>query len=262
MASGSTPASGETLPRRPKGLAGLDGPMDPDSPARTGSPGRSDGPARTGSPGRSGGPARTGSPGRTGSPAGQDGWRAAGQDTTTSRSRQVLAWTLALAGLLAYNWWLLVPLKPGLMTSPNELFSNLEVSGQPYAAAMQHADLLSGVLLFGAFLAAGRRSIPTGHRDWLAMLAFALGGAAGGLFPEVCADGISALCREQEFHFQLPVGQYVHIAAGIAEFGAITIALILAIRRPARATPDSPGSTAASGSARSSAIRCSASPTW
>jgi hypothetical protein len=183
MASGFTPASGETLPGRPD---------------------------------RSAGP---------------DGRRAAGPDTTISRSRQVLAWTLALAGLLAYNWWLLVPLKPGLMTSPNELFSNLEVSGQPYAAAMQHADLLSGVLLFGAFLAAGRRRIPAGHRDWLAMLAFAVGGAAGGLFPEVCADGISALCREQEVHFQLPAGQYVHIVAGIAEFSAITIALILAIRR-------------------------------
>ncbi len=187
MATGFTPASGETLPARPDGPSGPDGFVGPDM--------------------------------------------AAGPDTTTSRWRRVLAWTLALAGLLAYNWWLLVPLKPGLMTSPNELFSNLEVSGQPYAAAMQHADLLSGVLLFGAFLAAGRRSIPTGRRDWLAMLAFAVGGAAGGLFPEVCADGISALCREQESHFQLPVGQYVHIVAGIAEFGAITIALILAIRR-------------------------------
>jgi len=124
-----------------------------------------------------------------------------------------------------------VPLKPGLMTSPNELFSNLEVSGQHYATAMQYADLLSGVLLFAAFLAAGRRSIPGGGRDWLAMLVFAIAGSAGGLFPEVCADGVSALCHEQEWHFELPVSQYVHIVAGIVEFGAITVALLLAIRR-------------------------------
>jgi hypothetical protein len=149
----------------------------------------------------------------------------------TAGFRRALAWSLGLAGLAAYNWWILVPLKPGLMTSPDELFSNLEISGQPYAAAMQHADLLSGVLLAGAFLAVGRRSVPGGARDWLAMLAFAIAGAIGGLFPEVCADGISATCRRQEWHFQLPSSQYVHMLAGIAEFAAITVALFLALRR-------------------------------
>jgi hypothetical protein len=148
-----------------------------------------------------------------------------------STGRAVLARTLALAGLLAYNWWLLVPFKPGLMTSPSELFSNLEISGQPYAAVMQHADVLSGLLLLGAFLAAGRRSVAASRRDWLAMACFAVAGALGGLFPEVCADGVNALCRQQEWRFELPVSQYVHIAAGIIEFGAITIALIIAIRR-------------------------------
>jgi Protein of unknown function (DUF998) len=147
------------------------------------------------------------------------------------RWRHALAWTLAIAGLLAYNWWLLVPLKPGLMTSPNELFSNLEVNGQPYATVMQHADLLSGILLLAAFLTAGRNTIATGRRDWLAMLVFAIGGAGGGLFPEVCADGINAVCRRQELHFQLPASQYIHIAAGIVEFTGITVALFLAIRR-------------------------------
>jgi Protein of unknown function (DUF998) len=147
------------------------------------------------------------------------------------RFRRGLAWSLGVAGLLAYNWWILVPLKPGLMTSPDELFSNLEISGQPYAAAMQHADLLSGVLLVCAFLAVGRRSVPGGLRDWLAMLAFAVAGAIGGVFPEVCADGISATCRRQEWHFQLASSQYVHMLAGIAEFAAITVALFLALRR-------------------------------
>jgi hypothetical protein len=145
--------------------------------------------------------------------------------------RQVVTWSLCAAGLLAYNWWLLVPFKSGLMTSPDELFSNLEVDGQPYATAMQHADLLAGILLAGAFLAAGWRSVPDGRKDWLAMAGFAIAGSLGGLFPEVCADGINAVCRRQEWHLRLPASQYVHVTAGIAEFAAITVALFIARRR-------------------------------
>jgi hypothetical protein len=159
-----------------------------------------------------------------------------------SHSRRIAAWVLAAGGLLAYNWWVLVPLKPGLMTSPDELFSNLEVSGQPYATAMQLADLLSGVLLFAAFVVMGRRSAPGGGRDWLAMLGFAVAGAAGGLFPEVCEDGINAVCRRMEWHFELPASQYVHIGAGIVEFAAITVALFIATRRTA--SPPSAAGTA------------------
>jgi hypothetical protein len=96
---------------------------------------------------------------------------------------------------------------------------------------MQHADLASGLLLLAAFLAAGRRSIPAGGREWLAMMVFAAAGALGGLFPEVCADGISARCRSMEWKLQLPLQQYLHIAAGIVEFGAITVALVQAFRR-------------------------------
>ena len=66
------------------------------------------------------------------------------------RRRQLVTWLLAAAGLVSYNWWLLVPLKSGLMTSPDELFSNLEVTGQPYAAVLQHADVLAGILLAAA----------------------------------------------------------------------------------------------------------------
>jgi hypothetical protein len=142
-----------------------------------------------------------------------------------------MAWIFGIAGLLAYNWWVLVPLRPGLMRSPSELFSNLEVTGQPFATAMQHADLLSGLFLLGSFLAAGSRSIPGGRRDWLAMMVFAAAGALGGLFPEVCADEISARCRTMEWNFQLPLHQYLHIAAGIFEFGGITLALLFACQR-------------------------------
>lgn len=146
-------------------------------------------------------------------------------------TRLGLARVLAVAWVLAYNWWILVPLRPGLMRSPSELFSNLEVTGRPFAAAMQDADLLAGVLLLGAFLAAGSRSVPDGRREWSAMMAFAASGALGGLFPEVCADGVNALCRSMEWKFQLPASQYLHGAAGILEFGSITVALLLAFRR-------------------------------
>lgn len=147
------------------------------------------------------------------------------------RARALTARILGIAGLLAYNWWLLVPLKPGLMTPPDELFSNLEVTGQPYAAVMQHCDVASGLLLLAAFAVTGPGAARPGRREWLSMLAFAAAGALGGLFPEVCADGVSATCRRQEWHFELPAAQYVHIVAGIFEFAAITLALIYAVSR-------------------------------
>lgn len=145
--------------------------------------------------------------------------------------RPVVAWAFGLLGLLSYNWWVLVPLRPGLIRSPNELFSDLEVTGQPFATAMQHADLLSGLLVMGAFLAAGGRSIPGGRRDWWAMMVFAGAGSLGGVFPQVCADGINAVCRNMEWSFRLPLQQYLHIVAGILEFGGITVALLFAFRR-------------------------------
>ena len=155
--------------------------------------------------------------------------------------RQLVTWSLGAAGLVSYNWWLLVPLKPGLMTSPDELFSNLEVTGQPYAQVMQHADVLAGILLAAALVAAGWRRLPGSRRDWLGMLAFAAAGTLGGLFPEVCADGVNAGCRQRELHFLLPARQYAHDAAGIAEFAAITVALIVAVRRT-RGLRSRPGS--------------------
>ena len=147
------------------------------------------------------------------------------------RIRAAVAWILGVAGLLAYNWWLLVPLKPALMRSPDELFSNLEVTGQPLATAMQNADLAAGLLLLGAFCVAG---IGVGRKpEWLAMIGFSVAGVLGGLFPEVCADAVNAACRRAEFDFQLPASQYIHMIAGILEFAAITLALLLAVRRTA-----------------------------
>jgi hypothetical protein len=155
----------------------------------------------------------------------------AGAAAAGTRIRALAAWILGIAGLAAYNWWLLVPLKPGLMTSPDELFSNLEVTGQPYAAVMQHCDLASGLLLLAAFAVTGPGAGRPGRREWLSMLAFAVAGALGGLFPEVCADGINATCRREEWRFELPAAQYIHMVAGIFEFAAITLALVYAVRR-------------------------------
>ncbi len=155
------------------------------------------------------------------------GWTAAAHE----RRRTVVAWVLGIAGLGAYNWWLLVPLKHGLMTSPNELFSNLEVSGQPYATAMQHADLAAGLLMIAAFWAVGHGTSRAARREWLSMLVFAAAGALGGLFPEVCADSVNAVCHREEYRFELPASQYIHMAAGILEFAAITVALVYAVRR-------------------------------
>ena len=166
--------------------------------------------------------------------ASQQGASAPGSSVTASRRlliRLVVAWVFGILGLLSYNWWVLVPLRPGLMRSPDELFSDLEVTGQPFATAMQHADLLSGLLLMGAFLGAGSRSILRGRRDWLSMMVFAGAGALGGAFPEVCGDGINAVCRNMEWSFRLPLQQYLHIVAGIFEFGGITVALLFAFRR-------------------------------
>jgi hypothetical protein len=136
-----------------------------------------------------------------------------------------------IAGLLAYNWWVLVPFSRGLMRSPDELFSNLEVTGEPYAILMQRADITAGILLLLAFVFAGSRTVTGGRREWLGMVVFAMAGAIGGLFPQVCADGVNHACMSAEWHFQLAASQYVHDGAGVIEFAGITLALLLAIMR-------------------------------
>ena len=95
----------------------------------------------------------------------------------------MLAWACAIAGLAAYNWWILALFKPGLIVSPNELFSDMEVTGQPFATLMQHADLVSGLLVGGAFLAIGLTALHDAGGEWAGMMVFALGGALGGRVP-------------------------------------------------------------------------------
>jgi len=124
-----------------------------------------------------------------------------------------------------------VPLEPGLLRSPDELFSDLEVPGHPFAAAMAHADLVSGILLLSAFVLCSGISFARRRGEWWAMVVFTLAGIVGALFPEACADGASAACRRLEWTLRLPLHHYVHIVAGIFEFGAVTLALALAYRR-------------------------------
>jgi hypothetical protein len=140
------------------------------------------------------------------------------------------------AGIVGYNWWVLVALKPGLMRSPSELFSDLEVPGQPFAGAMRVADFVSGVLLFTAFLFLSRGPIARMGRELNAMLVFAMAGVMGAIFPEACADGLSNSCRIAEVQLQLPMHHYLHIAAGVFEFGAITLALFFAVQRTSVST--------------------------
>lgn len=154
-------------------------------------------------------------------------------------TRRALAWLCGIAGLLAYNWWVLVPFKDGLMRSPSELFSNLEVTGKPYAIAMQRADVTAGVLLLLAFLLAG--SVPSARREWLGMVGFAMAGVIGGIFPQVCADSVNHACMNAERHFQLAASQYVHDGSGVIEFAGITLALWLAIRRTRGRSADPEG---------------------
>ncbi|HET7015208.1 MAG TPA: DUF998 domain-containing protein [Streptosporangiaceae bacterium] len=151
--------------------------------------------------------------------------------TKLAQGKRTIGWILGIGGLLAYNWWVLVPFKPGLLRSPDEFFSNLEVTGQPYATVMQHLDVLSGLLILAAFAVTGFLSISNGRREWLGMVAFAISGLIGGLFPQVCEDGVSITCMDAERHFQLPLSQYVHDGAGIIEYVGITLALLLAVRR-------------------------------
>jgi hypothetical protein len=138
---------------------------------------------------------------------------------------------LAVAGVAAYNWWVVVPFVPGLMPSVNGFFSDLEATGRPHAALMSDADLAAGVLMLAALLLRGARDGTGVRREWKWMVAFALAGAVGGRYTYACSEGLSAACRRMEWHLQLPVHHYIHVASGIAEFATLTTAAVIARRR-------------------------------
>jgi hypothetical protein len=141
---------------------------------------------------------------------------------------------LVVGGVLAYNWWIVVPFVPGLMPSVNGFFSDLEATGRPHAALMSDADMLAGVLLVAALLLRGAHARGGPRREWTWMVAFAAAGAIGGRFPYACSEGLSATCRQLEWHLQLPVHHYIHVVSGIAEFATLTVAAVMAMQRTRR----------------------------
>lgn len=138
---------------------------------------------------------------------------------------------LGLVGVVAYNWWVVVPFVPGLLSSPNGFFSDLEATGHPDAVLMQRADLVAGVAMAAAFLLGGSMGRHEIRRERRWMVAFAAAGAVGGRFSYACAEGLSATCRQLEWRLELPLHHYIHVVSGIAEFAALTVAVILAARR-------------------------------
>ena len=136
-----------------------------------------------------------------------------------------------MAGVLLYNWWVGVVVSGRLMTTPDELFSDLEASGRPDASLLQHLDLAAGIVLLVALLVRGRQG-PDGRRsEWPWMVAWAVSGAVGGQFSYACPEGLSASCRAEEWRLALPPHHYVHVLAGIAEFATATVAVYLAWQR-------------------------------
>ena len=89
-----------------------------------------------------------------------------------------------------------------------------------------------GCCSFAALLIRGRLGRDgTSRREWPWFLAFCGFGALGGLFVYACPEGTSAVCRNLEWHFKLPLHHYLHMAAGIAEFACATVGVWLAARR-------------------------------
>jgi len=145
--------------------------------------------------------------------------------------RRPAAVAVGAVGVALYNWWIPVAFDRHLMSSPDELFSDLEATGRPDAAFLQHLDLAAGIVLLAALLLRGAVG-PGGRRaEWPWLLAFAGAGALGGQFSYACPEGLSASCRAAEWRLALPHHHYVHVFAGIAEFVFGTVAVYLAWQR-------------------------------
>jgi len=148
--------------------------------------------------------------------------------------RHPVALTVGGVGVALYNWWIVVALGGHLMTTPDELFSDLEATGRPDAALLQHLDLAAGLMLVAALLLRGPQG-PEGRRtEWPWLVAFAASGAVGGRFAYACPEGLSAGCRAAEWRLALPPHHYVHVLAGIVEFATATIAIYLTWQRTRR----------------------------
>jgi hypothetical protein len=157
--------------------------------------------------------------------------RVATATNALARWRRPVAVIVGVLGIALYNWWLPVALFGRLLTTPNELFSDLEATGRPDASLLQHLDLAAGIVLVAALLLRGRIG-PDGRRsEWPWLVAFAIAGAVGGRFSYACPEGLSAACRSAEWRLALPPHHYVHVVAGIVEYTTATVAVYLAWKR-------------------------------
>jgi len=147
--------------------------------------------------------------------------------------RRAAAIALCVPAVVAYNWWIIVPFRHGLLTSVNSFFSDLEVKGARDAALFGRFDVIAGTLFVAALLLSRRRD-PDRRAEWRLFLTFAIAAAAGGLFPFSCAEGTDASCRTAEWHLQLPAHHYAHVLLSAVEFLSATAALLLAWRRTRR----------------------------
>src|ERR1700687_4991491 len=100
-----------------------------------------------------------------------------------SSVRLGLAKVVGVAGVVAYNWWVVVPFVPGLMPSANGFFSDLEATGRAHAPLMSDADLVAGLMLAAALVLRGSTAGHAVRREWKWLMAFALAGAIGGRYP-------------------------------------------------------------------------------
>jgi len=164
-------------------------------------------------------------------------WRGPVAPRSPDARRGPAAWrrpagiTVGAAGVALYNWWVVVGLHSHLMTSPDELFSDLEATGRPDASLLQGLDLAAGLVLIAALLLRGREGPDGARAEWPWLVGFATAGAVGGHFAYACPEGISASCRSAEWRLALPPHHYVHVLAGIVEFATATVAVYLAWQR-------------------------------
>jgi hypothetical protein len=145
--------------------------------------------------------------------------------------RRPAAIGVGVVGLALYNWWIPVAIQGRLLTSPDELFSDLEATGRPDASLLQHLDLAAGLVLLAALALRGPVGRGLRRSEWPWLLAWAVAGAVGGQFSYACPEGLSASCRAEEWRLALPHHHYVHVAAGIFEFIFATVAVYLAWQR-------------------------------
>ena len=76
-----------------------------------------------------------------------------------SLSRRAAAWICGVAGMILYNWWILVPLKPGLMPAVLDSFNRVSAGADivlvEWAGSASEVNLRAGDIANMGFARAG-----------------------------------------------------------------------------------------------------------